>query len=421
MPHSPDTAKLMAFQFRRKISIRNIQVTGGPHTNFPFLFWSMPPGVPFISGDPNDDNPETHYHFWLKSVANGGQVFSDAGVDIAFFLDPGANHLLPFERVAYNPVNGLCEFYVKLPLIQRLAGGDQFTSALDFYIFYGDPTPFDRSQRNAVWDDTYVGVYHFGDGVTLDCSDSTQYGNHGTPQESPIAAPGMVGTTVYGAPTGGSLGCMGVGYVRVPSPDNFSFDFNDGMTFEYSYYNNPGAGISNANVANGQILNKYRNLIEDPIHGEDGFLIEVTDVFQPGLPAQYFHNAVETVPPFLPFSGTGESNAIAVENVARYDQVNGQLLLQGFINVNGSPQAWGTVAISRTNAPLYIGAGTDGFGNTAHRWPGWIDEVRLSNQPRSIDWTHTTASNIGDPGHLFFTVGPAKNISRRQPQVFVIT
>jgi hypothetical protein len=412
----------MAFQFRRKISIRGFRAGNGEHhTNFPFLFWSMPPGVPFISGDPNDDNPETHYHFWLKSVANGGQVFSEQGLDIAFFLDAQGTILLPFERVAYNPVNGLCEFYVKLPDLFNPQPGHIGPIALELYVFYGDPTPFDRANRNAVWDDTFVGVYHFGDGLTLDCSDSTHYGNHGTAQEGAIAAPGMVGTAVNGLPTGGSLGCMGTGYVSIPSPSNASFDFNDGMTFEYSIYNNPGAPIGNANIANGQILNKFRNLIEDPLHGGDGFLIEVTDVFQPGLAIQYFHNAFETVPPFVAFTGTGDTNVIFVENVARYDQINGQLLLQGNINVNGSPQAWGPVAISRTNAPLYIGAGTDGFGNTAHRWPGWIDEVRLSNQPRSLEWTRVTFNNLSDPAHQFFIVGPSENVSRRQPQVFVIT
>ena len=125
----------------------------------------------------------------LKSVANGGTVTVNAGAgipDIAFFSDAGLTLPLAFERTMWDPTTGSCTFYVF----------SSVSSTVDtvFYMGYANAAIVaDPQNAPSVWDTNYKGVYHFGDGVTLNLNDSTSNANHLTSNVGGVtAAVGLV-------------------------------------------------------------------------------------------------------------------------------------------------------------------------------------------------------------------------------------
>ena len=114
---------------------------------------------------------------YLATVANGGKVQSATGLDIFFTSDAAGSNRLPFEKVAYNAVTGAVEFFVQIPTLFGHLGTNTDTV---IYLWYGQNNTANISNRNGTWAAEYVGVYHFGDGTTLDLTDSTSNANNGT-------------------------------------------------------------------------------------------------------------------------------------------------------------------------------------------------------------------------------------------------
>src|SRR5215469_11141766 len=56
---------------------------------------------------------------FLKNTASGGHVQQLNGADIIFASDAQGLHILPFERVAYNPTTGAVEFYVLIATLSH--------------------------------------------------------------------------------------------------------------------------------------------------------------------------------------------------------------------------------------------------------------------------------------------------------------
>jgi hypothetical protein len=103
---------------------------------------------------------------YLAGVAYGGSVQDSNGHDIMFSSDSGGVNRLVFERVVYETATGTVEFRVRVPTVSH-------TTDTVFYIWYNNTVQTaDLASANA-WDSNFVGVYHFGDGVTLGRTDST--------------------------------------------------------------------------------------------------------------------------------------------------------------------------------------------------------------------------------------------------------
>jgi hypothetical protein len=103
---------------------------------------------------------------YLAGVAYGGSVQDSNGHDIMFSSDSAGVNRLVFERVVYETATGTVEFRVRVPTVSH-------TTDTVFYIWYNNTVQTaDLASANA-WDSNFVGVYHFGDGVTLGRTDST--------------------------------------------------------------------------------------------------------------------------------------------------------------------------------------------------------------------------------------------------------
>lgn len=122
---------------------------------------------------------------YLRTVENGGDVQNASGYDIRFFADSGLTTLLDFERESYDPTTGAVVFWVKLPTLSE-------STDTVIYLNYGNASVItDQSNAAGVWGNSFTGVYHLGDGVTLDVTSSTG-ANNGTNQGA-AASSGKIG------------------------------------------------------------------------------------------------------------------------------------------------------------------------------------------------------------------------------------
>ncbi len=148
------------YQHYRKIDVDGSKVIGSNQNGFPVL-------VCFNGSAPcNQSVPE------LKNIANGGVVTSSAGNDIIFTSDSGGQNILPFEKEKYVSATGEAIYWVKLSLTQG--------SPTSFYIFYGNSGDTDHSNKNAVWNSNYKGVWHLDESSGVSVLDSTSNSWNGT-------------------------------------------------------------------------------------------------------------------------------------------------------------------------------------------------------------------------------------------------
>lgn len=160
------------YEYYKSISVNSGQVSGGPLTNYPFLFSST-------DAD-------------LATVTNGGKVTNANGYDIIFVaLDDatcGGTGTSPctlnFEIENYNATSGQLIAWVNVPSI---------SSSTVIYVYFGNSSVVtSQAQPTGVWDSHYALVSHLANGTTLNTNDSTSNGNNGT-NSGLTAATGKIG------------------------------------------------------------------------------------------------------------------------------------------------------------------------------------------------------------------------------------
>lgn len=141
------------YTYRRTITIDHTKVPNTVQTNFPVL----------ISGT----------YSYLATVANGGKVENGNGYDVIFTSDSDCSIKLNHEVETYNADSGAGNYWVKVPTVSHTSDDTVF------YMCYGNASiTTDQSNKAAVWDSSYKGVWHLPNGTTLTVGDSTGNGNH---------------------------------------------------------------------------------------------------------------------------------------------------------------------------------------------------------------------------------------------------
>ena len=122
--------------YRRAITIDHTKVPNTDQANFPVL----------ISGT----------YSYLATTANGGNVTNANGYDILFTSDADGVNPIPFEQESYSPSTGAINYWVKVPTLSH-------TTDTVIYMFYGNSSiSTDQSNKTAVWDSNYLGIWHSG-------------------------------------------------------------------------------------------------------------------------------------------------------------------------------------------------------------------------------------------------------------------
>jgi hypothetical protein len=89
------------------------------------------------------------------------------------FTDWDGTTLLSFERVRWDGVNGIAEYYVKVPSVS-------FVVDTVIYMYYNNPSAADAAVPANVWDANFHAVWHMHDVTTSTIGDSTAGAHTGT-------------------------------------------------------------------------------------------------------------------------------------------------------------------------------------------------------------------------------------------------
>ena len=341
------------YAYQRTITIAHTQVPNTDQANFPLL----------ISGT----------YAYLASSANGGQVTNANGYDIIFTSDAGGSLPLPYERETYSAATGAVDFWVKVPTVSH-------TTDTVIYMFYGNSAvTTDQSNPTCVWDAWYKGVWHLANGTTLSAVDSTSNSNNGSLVNSPTAVAGQIDG-------GANLASSSSQYITVPDnsslkPASFTFSFwmkRSGNQQQYAHPLGKGGGSGAPYGA------YYFQLNESNSDSSEGSLYVGTTnnvANQISYPSGSFSTGV-----WYYIVGTFNSST---------------KILTGYNN--GVQEGTTTAAVSTVSYDT--GALSFGRQNSYGQYfNGTLDEIRISNIPRSADWIATEFNNQSSPS-TFYTLG----------------
>jgi YD repeat-containing protein len=328
------TASQNGYAFQRAVVINHSLVSNTDQANFPVL----------ISGTFSD----------LKTVANGGNVQSTQGYDIIFTSDAAGQSLLAFEQETYSGSTGAINFWVKVPILSHI------TDTI-VYMFYGNSSvTTDQSNKAAVWDANYKGVWHLSNGTTLNANDSTTNANNGTVNGSISATVGKIDGAAS-SPGGTNNGISMVNSITT-----------DASPFTYSFWvNSTGGG----------------NTI---LRGEDSFgngwsvLVQIDSTILFGI--------VNSAPAFVPLSSNATISTGTWYNIAAvWTPGSGMKLYVNGALDNSNTDTSNTLRSSSKGLQLFITNSSNSSFN------GLLDEVEVSNTARSAGWIATEYNNQSSP------------------------
>ncbi len=302
----------------------------------------------------------------LKTVANGGSIQNSNGYDIAFG-DEHNTQSLDYQVESYDATNGVLKAWVKIPVLYS-------ASNTIIKMHYGKTGISASPSTSSVWDLNYKAVYHLNNSI----NDATSNSNNGTNNGS--------------ANVTGKLG------------DGRYFDgVNDYITASNS---------SSLNITGNKItLSAWVNA---PVpNGDDSpFLHKASSVNQ----EQYM----------LGIDGSASTNNINTRVTTasgHYRHDSGQLPAntwtyvtfvydgslssnQKKVYVNGVQVATHTATgnLISTTAPLQIAKRAD-----SRYFEGNLDELRISDNARSVDWILTEYNNQNNPSTFYSISGCTTN------------
>jgi biopolymer transport protein ExbB len=134
--YNPVIAQPPGYAYGKSITIQSSRVSGTV-ANFPVL----------INITDND----------LRTIANGGHVQHGNGYDIVFTLSNGST-LLSHQIERYVPATGEYVAWVNVPSLSS-------SSNTIIAMFYGNASVSADPSSTAVWDNNYMGVWHFNNSV----------------------------------------------------------------------------------------------------------------------------------------------------------------------------------------------------------------------------------------------------------------
>jgi len=266
------------------------------------------------------------YQFFAKSLSTG--------YDTRFTASDGTT-LLKFERARWDSVNGIAEFYVKIPSLSA-------TEDTSIFLYYNNPYAANNEDAANVWDGNFQAVWHMDDVTTSTVGDSTVNGRTGTKKAAnePLQANHRFGLGQNNDGVDDYIATSGTG-------QSGSFTISGWLNKQGVSGTTPGYGtFIGSGTAN-------RLLIPD--NGSD----------------------------LLAQMGAGNHYAglafplLAWVHVA-YVYNSSTTTAQWFVNGVAGATKVGAITL----AAFRIGH----YGTAAYMWNGFIDEVRLSNTNRSAAW-----------------------------------
>ncbi|MEM4258130.1 MAG: DUF2341 domain-containing protein [Candidatus Thermoplasmatota archaeon] len=349
---------LSTWTFRKKITL-NHSLISSTLSNFPILVYN------------SSDND-------LKMYAR-----SD-GSDILFvptsenWASGTWRNKLDHEIEKFNPTTGELVAWVKIPTLSA-------TTDTEIYMYYNNTFCQNNYQNIAgVWSNNYAMVQHFNETTGSLLTDSTSNNNHGTKiGNASLTASGQID---------GAYQFDGNGdYVTIP--DSTSLDFYSSGQYTWSMW----VYQTSFDVFN-SVLSKGKN----PCEGGKGYSIDI------GL------NYVSISNNNLEEEGGGEVGYYGPLSMNTWHFItitysNG--FIQIYVNDSLVHTGSGLTFNTEVTEPTYISKGYYFFTCDTYYFPGFIDELRISNEIRNESWIDTVYNNIHYLSD-FLVFGSGKTINK---------
>jgi RHS repeat-associated protein len=364
------------YGYQRTIVIDHTKVPNTDQVNFPFLF--------------NTTDPD------LANFVNGGHVASANGYDIIFSLDPNGMTKLDHEIEQYNPATGQLVAWVRVPTLQH-------TADTVIYLFYGNPNvTAPQANSTGVWNSDYTAVYHMGGLGSSTAPDSTVFGNSGTLTSITPSTGVIDGAAAFDGTAS---------YIQIPGAD-----FPNYPTGQYSNYGTPMSATSTTFQATFGVW--FKTTTAGGLLGQGNGSTCVAEIFgvcliygptEPGIYDPAGWNAML----YVDTNGKVEASGITSPNV--YNDNNWhyavmthatdgtKILYVDGENVGTQEQDY-TYGYASSYI-YYLGTAYTllGYGGNWN-WlylNGGLDEVSISDIPRSADWIKTEFNNQSSPSTFY--------------------
>lgn len=297
------------------------------------------------------------------------------------FIDSDNETELQFEVENWN-TSGTSTVWVKVPSVTGGVDTDHI------YMYYGNGGATGTATTTGVWNSGYVAVHHFGSSTAATYTDSTANSHN----SDGIAVVDRTGTT-------GSIGNApqfdgGDATDYITLPDSNDFDMTS-YTIE-AYVNSQSGGTTVSSGSGGTVVYP---IVDKGLGEAESAAADVQ--FLLGFDASNKVAAdFEAASTSANQSATGTTavtrNGTVWYHVAmRMDNPNDEFSVflngteEGSVARSDNPATGGTMKVG-------IGAGTKTGGVLDGGFDGHIDEVRISNVPRSDDWLAATALTMSD-------------------------
>ncbi len=344
-----DIEMLSGYEFRKTVTIDNTKVCGNSTlSNFPIL----------ISVTDND----------LRTLANGGKVLNANGYDIVF-TDSDGNTILEHQIEKYTASSGLFVAWVKIPSLPHNADKT-------IYMYFGKTGVTANPSSTGVWSNSYNAVWHFNNSINDHSGNNNNGSNSGSTNNNSgkiAEARSFNGSNQFiSVANSSSLNITGnaitmSAWVKVPQNSQDAPFVVKGTTMNQEQYM---LGIQNGS-------NRYVNRRVTTSGG-------------------HFRYDANTLPNDTWAYVVTVYDGAKASNPRLFTYVNGSLVASE--NANGT--------INSTTGGLNIGKR---LGSDNRYLQGSIDELRLANVVRSIDWICTEYNNQNAPS-TFYSIGSLESL-----------
>jgi hypothetical protein len=336
---------------RRIITLDHTQVPNTDQNNFPVL----------ISGT----------YSYLATTSNGGNVTNANGYDIIFTSDAAGTTPLAFERESYNASTGAVNFWVKVPTLSH-------TADTVLYLFYGNSSvTTDQSNKTAVWDSNFKGVWHLNETSGTVNSDSTSNAINANKlsASSPSPAAGLFGGVQS---FNGSTDYITV--ANTPAIDVGGANHTVGIWFKANSYSSYSTLFTKEANPAGTTNRDYSFWINSASNGwwAAGNSGSGLGWSSPGFTTGGWH--------YLVMTRTGSAEVAYLDGSAKVSAT-----------FSGTTDSGGNLEIGADHL----------FANGLY-WNGSLGEMRISNIARSADWIATEYNNQSAPS-TFYSIGSANS------------
>jgi hypothetical protein len=291
----------------------------------------------------------------LRTVANSGHVQNASGFDIIFTASDGVT-LLNFQLEFYNATNGNLTAWVNIPVLSTSLN-------TDIYMYYGNAAIVANQSSSATWSG-YRAVWHYQGNSFADASPNNYAStNNGT-------------TNQAAAKINNGRALNGTQWIEVTAFPNLNTNFSISAWINTSDRTTAG-----------------QRIFCDDVNNTGGYGFSLGDGGA-GL-LRFYARGSTNVSVDSPNSITSNNTWFYVAAIADISNNVRRIFVNGVQVATISSVGWGTDAGNSS-----VG-GETAAGETANRFRGQMDEVRIANSALSADWLLTEYNNQNNPAGFY--------------------